>query len=145
MTEQERTWDRMSPEAKNMILNIDPNFTPDKLPTPVKNDSDVYFERVRGSNADYIYRSVWRNGMMVIKHISECLPHDGINLYKVDGFYLGLKTQPFRRKYILAKNTKEAKLQYKHLFGWDAVHCYKITNPEEKKEVLCDYKKMPLF
>ena len=43
MTEHERkqaTWDRMSPEAKNMVLNIDPDFTPDKLPTPVIIDDD---------------------------------------------------------------------------------------------------------
>jgi hypothetical protein len=36
MDDQERnqqTWDRMSPEAKNMVLNIEPSFTPDKLPT----------------------------------------------------------------------------------------------------------------
>lgn len=43
MTEHEikqKMWDDMTPEARNMVLNIDPNFTPDKLPTPVIDDLD---------------------------------------------------------------------------------------------------------
>jgi len=44
MTELEnkqKTWDNMSPEARNMVLNIDPTFTPDKLPTPVIDDDEL--------------------------------------------------------------------------------------------------------
>lgn len=58
MTEQEQIqqrWDRMSPEAKNMVLNIDPNFTPDKLPTPVITNYDYIVNLDIHKLAELIY------------------------------------------------------------------------------------------
>ena len=58
MTEHERkqaAWDRMSPEAKSMVLNIDPNFTPDKLPTPVITNYDFLIRLDINKFAEFIY------------------------------------------------------------------------------------------
>lgn len=148
MTEQKRkqsAWGRMSPEAKNMVLNIDPNFTPDKLPTPVKEENtDIYLDSVEeGYRANYIYRSTYKDGLLVIKQLTECIPHEGMILFDVTGYYLGLKTQPFVRKYILAENAKDAKKQYENLFGWKARYCEKVTSPKEKREVLRDIHRIP--
>lgn len=147
MDDQERnqqTWDRMSPEAKNMVLNIDPNFTPDKLPTPVNEENtDTYLDSVEGYRADYIYRSTYKEGVLVSKQLTECIPHEGIMLFDVAGYYLGLKTQSFVRKYILAESVKDAKKQYKNLFGWKAKCCEKVTDPKERYEVLHNHHVIP--
>lgn len=147
MDDQERnqqTWDMMSPEAKNMAINIDPNFTPDKLPKLFKEENtDTFLDSVEGYRADYIYRSIYKDGVLVKKQLTECVPHKGMILFDVAGYYLGLKTQPFVRKYILAENIKDAKNQYKNLFGWKAKRCEKVTDQKEKYEVLHNYRVIP--
>lgn len=52
---KQQTWDNLSPEVKNMILNIDPDFTPDKLPTPVTTNYDFIMGLDIYKLAEFIY------------------------------------------------------------------------------------------
>ena len=145
MTEQERKqrmWDNLSPEARNMVLQVDPDFTPEKFPTPVDN---AEFITVKGFRADYVYRTVCDPyGMLLKQELYECIPHEGYYLFDVAGFYLGMKTKPFVRKYFLAENKKDAKQQYENLYGWKAQSCEKIIDPKTIDVVLHNNLLMPL-
>lgn len=76
-------------------------------------------------------------------HLAEFIPADGMKIYEVAGHYVGLKSQRLIHKYICAKCPKDAKKQYKEIYGWRAVQCAEVTDAETLHKVCTDYNLIP--